>query len=83
MDNLKEEGYLGAVGKTTGLDFQHCKIVLEEMARQLNINNLIFLFLILQKIKDYLNRQKVKNIYLNGAKYAGVCAIETGLGIWI
>jgi hypothetical protein len=41
MDNLKERGYLGAVGKTTGLDFQHCKILIEELARHLKKQSFI------------------------------------------
>ena len=33
MENLKEIGYFGSVDKIPGLDFEHCKIVLQELAR--------------------------------------------------
>jgi hypothetical protein len=33
MENLKESGYLGSVDKIPGLDFEHCKRVVEELAR--------------------------------------------------
>ena len=32
MENLKEIGYSGSVDKIPGLDFDHCKIVLQELA---------------------------------------------------
>ncbi len=33
MENLKERGYVGSVNKIPGLDLEHCKRVVEELAR--------------------------------------------------